>query len=177
MSDNDDLSVSSDSQNKSIEKISSECSLSDESARSNSDASEKEYKDLEPSIDSAYNINSKTNSRVQFIISDESQKYRINEYNKSNATKSIIKNPSPTNNEQPDLNMYPLDVLELQNPNDECLSGITVDSDNDKQMLSTSVLNILEPENSEAQINNVESGSGSESYSEPLDLPGQNVSL
>jgi hypothetical protein len=208
MSDNDDLSIGSEPANRYIEKNSSDDSFTDESGRSNSDASEKEYK--QQSVDNEVSI-SKSNSKVQFVISDEMPRNNTDSpKNNNDIPKSIIKIPSPINTENnfveelsnnTDSFFEPLHLLELQNPNDECLSGITVDSEINTSRFISSRYKLLEPENSdqesstivkstidaeaEADADYVEYESEpqlhlqllSESIYEPLELNSDNIAL
>jgi len=160
MSDNDELSIGSDQQNRVIEKNTSDDSLTDESGRSNSDASEKELK--ASSLDNEKYV-LKTSSRVQFIISNEMQTNNTDSLDKIDIPKGIIKTQSDlendlgnnlekvSNNEDSIFHNEPLGLLEPQNQNDECLSGITVDSEVDTPRLLPNRYKLLEPENSEAE--------------------------
>ena len=200
MSDNDDLSIGSDQHNKIIEKNLSDESLTDESGRSNSDASEKEYNALYLEKDSSF---LKTNPRVKFVISDVEQNINIAIPNNNDTPKSIIKTPSPINIENNLIEEHffrnqPLELLEPQNSNDECLSGITVDSEKEfpkylsiRKNLSNGV-RLLEPENSDQETSTIAKEPEatleqlaslepeqllSDYISEPIELTTNNVSL
>jgi len=189
MSDNDELSIGSESQNRVIEKNPSDDSFTDESGRSNSDASEKEYK--ESSIETEVSI-SKTSPKVQFFISDETPQNN-NPKNNFDTPKSIIKTPFPVNidynliEEPPNNNVFfdnePLELFEPQNPNDECLSGLTVDSEVYTPRLLSTRYNLLEPENSDQETSVVakeveaEAEVGSEEEAEAEAEPELNLQL
>ena len=167
MSDNDDLSVGSETLNKTIEKNQSDDSFTDESGRSNSDASEKEFKGLSLNNEGSGSI-SKSNSRVQFVISDERNANNTVNVINVDTPKSIIKTPSPVNLEN-NLNdnfdeemrnndrllLEELHLIEVQNPNDECLSGLTVDSDVCSPRMLSTRYKLLEPENSDQETSTI----------------------
>ena len=96
----------------------------------------------------------------------------------------------------------PLEFLEVQNPNDECLSGITVDSEINTPSFRSSRYKLLEPENSDQETSIIvkstiedkkeADGDGdsvsetepqldlqllSDSISEPLELNPDNIAL
>ena len=162
MSDNDELSVESDQQNRSIEINISDDSLTDESGRSNSDESEKEFKESFVENENE-NYISRTSPRVQFLISDETQLNNKDILNKIDIPKSIIKtelllkNGMDTNLEEPPNNENSIcynesfELLEPQNSNDECLSGVTVDSEVDTPKLLSTRYKLLEPDNSDQE--------------------------
>jgi len=204
MSDNDELSVGSETLNKNIEKNSSDDSFTDESGRSNSDASEKEFKGISQNNEGS---NSKSNSKVQFVISDERNASNAASFINVDIPKSIIKNPSPinleniTNNNFEDEEFHSndnllfesLQLLEVQNPNDECLSGLTVDSEVFTPRLLSTRYKLLEPENSDQETSNIVQAEAeaeeltsepeltlqllSDSVSEPIELTTDNIAL